>query len=254
MPKVMPGYIRKHKQAAELDFWVRQRRDLLDWFDGKRDNWWGLPSPSDAEKVLASSDRTLNAVLTAHRLRAAYLEQLQLPADHFHGKRVLEVGCGPMAPILQFTDCERYGLDPLVERYQEAGYPLGMYDVKFLCAGAEKIPTPDNFFDAVISVNAIDHVDDFAKAALEMQRVLKPNGFIYMEVEYHEATFREPLELSDSKVLQAFHHCQMRKICDRGKREVFELAKSLADLVTNSERLVVWHGQKMVNASQALKK
>jgi ubiquinone/menaquinone biosynthesis C-methylase UbiE len=173
------------------------------------------------------------------------LEQLQLPADHFRGKRVLEVGCGPLAPILQFSDCERYGLDPLVKRYKRLGFPLDRYQVNFICAGAEEIPIPDNFFDAVISVNAIDHVDDFNKAAAEVQRVLKPGGFVYMEIEYHEPTVTEPQVLSDDIVLKAFPDCNMQKICDRGKKDVFQLLNNLAELVTNSERLAVWHGQKI---------
>ena len=35
------------------------------------------------------------------------------------------------------------------------------------------MPFEDGFFDAVISVNAIDHVNDFAETAKEIKRVLK---------------------------------------------------------------------------------
>jgi hypothetical protein len=41
----------------------------------------------------------------------SYHVELQLDADAFAGKRVLEIGCGPLVPILQFDDCERHGVD-----------------------------------------------------------------------------------------------------------------------------------------------
>ncbi len=39
----------------------------------------------------------------------SYLVELQLGADAFAGKRVLEIGCGPV-PILPFDDCEQPGV------------------------------------------------------------------------------------------------------------------------------------------------
>jgi ubiquinone/menaquinone biosynthesis C-methylase UbiE len=78
------------------------------------------------------------------------------------------------------------------------------YDVKVISFGAEKLPYPDNYFDAVLSVNALDHVDDFDQVAAEIQRVVKPGGEIRFEVEYHAPTVTEPLSLDDNKVREAF--------------------------------------------------
>jgi hypothetical protein len=59
-----------------------------------------------------------------HALRPAYLEELHTGADTFTGERVLEVGCGPLAPVLQFAGCERHGIDPFAGQYLEIGWPL----------------------------------------------------------------------------------------------------------------------------------
>jgi SAM-dependent methyltransferase len=70
------------------------------------------------------------------------------------------------------------------------------------------MPFENHFFDAVISVNAIDHVDDFFKTASEIIRVLKPNGKIRLHVHYHIKTQTEPLELNDTIVENAFRGIQ----------------------------------------------
>ena len=44
----------------------------------------------------------------------------------------------------------------------------------------EKLTYPDNFFDVVHCVNALDHTADTEKALKEMYRVCKPGGFIYL--------------------------------------------------------------------------
>ena len=63
-----------------------------------------------------------------------------------------------------------------------------MYDLdaRLLNVHGENLPYPDNWFDSVISVNALDHVDDFQAVAKEMIRVVKTGGRIVFEVEYHQ--------------------------------------------------------------------
>ena len=75
--------------------------------------------------------------------------------------KVLDVGSGPFPSALCFQGCDIYNLDPLMDKYIAAGYPLHCYEsrARFVQAKAEAIPFEDGFFDAVISVNAIDHVD-----------------------------------------------------------------------------------------------
>lgn len=183
-------------------------------------------------------------------LRPSYHEELKIGRDHFIGRRVLEIGNGPLAPILQFDGCERHGVDTPNNMYMNAGWPLFGYDARLLSIGAETLPYPDGYFEAVISVNALDHVDDFGKVAAEMQRVLQSGGELRFEVEYHEPTVPEPLQLDDDKVRQAFRSSDMEVICKRTGREMFtELARRF-DLLSNQferfrdERFVTWSGRK----------
>jgi SAM-dependent methyltransferase len=44
----------------------------------------------------------------------------------------------------------------------------------------ENLTYPDNFFDIVHCVNALDHTQEAQKAIMEMKRVCKPEGYIYL--------------------------------------------------------------------------
>jgi ubiquinone/menaquinone biosynthesis C-methylase UbiE len=241
----------KRKYSDEIDYWKRHLEELKSWFiDGSKD-WWGLPPPSSEQKLIDPTALwQTNAVLSMHRIRPTYHEELKLAGDFFRGKKVLEVGCGPLTPVLQFSGCVRHGLDPLLNQYIEAGWPIYELDVKVVNAFAEKMPYPNAYFDCVISVNALDHVDNFGKAAAEIQRVVRPGGGIYFEVEYHEPTTTEPLKLSDRDVLTSFNRAHMRKVFERSKRELFsDLAKRF-QLISerfsefgDEERFALWHGE-----------
>ena len=157
-----------------------------------------------------------------------------------------------MAPILQFSDCSRHGLDPLVDLYLQSGWPLYDYDVKFVCAKGESMPYVDSYFDAVVSVNALDHVDNFRRVASETQRVVKVGGELYFEIEYHQPTVNEPQRLNDAVVLESFAASEMRKVCERGKREMFRaivkrfgLLPGRFDHFTDEQGFVTWHGKRL---------
>jgi SAM-dependent methyltransferase len=162
--------------------------------------------------------------------------------DHFTGQRLLEVGSGPLVPVLQFTGCERHALDPLNDLYVASGWPLYAYDAKMCSAHAEKMPYLDRYFDAALSVNALDHVDDFQAVATEIERVLKPGGNIYFEVDYHEPTVTEPISLNDEIILRAFRRCQLTKVAEAGKADVYRATGTYNPQATNDDRLVLWHG------------
>lgn len=45
----------------------------------------------------------------------------------------------------------------------------------------EDIPYPQNFFDLVTCINALDHTTDAYKAVQEMMRICKPGGYVYID-------------------------------------------------------------------------
>lgn len=237
------------KSAAELAHWRGELLHLLRWYEGNETDWWGLPAPDGGERQVVSDDLALNALHTLHALRPCYLHQLMLDRTAFRGQRVLEVGCGPLGHLLQFVDCQRHGLDPLLHRYAEVGWPLGALGIAYACARAEAMPYADAAFDAVVAVNALDHVDDFRRAATEIERVLRPGGRLCLEIEYHEPTLCEPQRLDDHAVRTAFPRCRMTKLAERGKRDLFLLLGSRYREVSDTDRLAVWHGERLASGA-----
>jgi len=194
------------KYAAETAFWVKEISLYKDWYEGKLKRHYGHEPPQARQKIKANNlkDSAILTWFSVHQ-KPKYLADLKLDKNAFKDMRLLDIGAGPMPSAAVFTDCEIYSLDPLYSEYIAAGYPLHYYDrVKFVNAYSEDIPIEDNYFDAAISVNAIDHVDSLAKTAKEIERVLRPNGKFAMHVHYHEATEAEPLELNDKIFIKHF--------------------------------------------------
>jgi len=237
------------KHGAELAFWRDSMRYLENWFLNGQPGRSGIRPPRPEQKINISESWVVNAVATRHAMCPNYTERLQIGRDHLAGKRVLEIGCGPFVPIQQFTGCVRHGVDPLANLYMSAGWPLYEYDVKIISLGGESMPYPDGYFDSVISVNALDHVDNFEQVAVEMQRVLKRGGEFFVEVEYHPPTVTEPLELNDTRVLKAFSGCRLRCILARPGKDLYEALIRRFDLLPfdfqhYGSQFCTWHGVK----------
>lgn len=250
--QIVPVLRDRIKHEAELRYWRGQLSLLHDWFVDGTSDWWGLPPVPAEKKLEPSSIWITNAILTIHQVRPIYHERLQLERGAFKGERVLEIGCGPLAPILQFDDCERHGIDPLLDRYIHTGWPIYDLEARLLNAHGEDLPYPDNWFDSVISVNALDHVDDFQAVAKEMIRVVKPSGRVIFEVEYHDQpTVTEPVALNDRVIADAFRDIEIAKERDLSGQELFRnmtdrfgLRGNFAGELEKGERYVLWKGTK----------
>jgi SAM-dependent methyltransferase len=211
-PFVPTPYSELSKQAAELSFWKQEVLRYQEWFNGKFP-MYKTDVPRHDQKIFAR-DLKDSSILTWHKLHqeAKYLSDLALDADAFQGLKVLDVGAGPIPSATGFRGCSLYCLEPLLHQYLEAGFPIHCYPgVTFVHAVAESIPFDDAFFDAVISVNAIDHVDDLPRTAAELQRVLKPGGLFRMHVHYHAPTKCEPIHIDDRLFQDLFHWCKNLK-------------------------------------------
>jgi SAM-dependent methyltransferase len=216
------------KYAREEEFWRREIDHVSAWFRGELTEHFGTPAPTPEQRRLLVHEH-LSAIATWLELhqKPKYLTDLELRPNAFQGLRVLDVGAGPMPSGEALTDHELYCLDPLYSRYLQAGWPLHIYrpGTRFVQGYAEHMPLEDGYFDAVISVNAMDHVDDFERTAEEIRRVLKPGGMLCMHLHYHPPAVTEPVQLDDGRVGEAFHWCSgLRK-----RRERTESASTVAD-------------------------
>lgn len=215
-------YKQSDKYESEERFWSNLISELVQWYHGEIKERSQTPFPTNDQKIRSHTIEH-SAMLTWFELhqKPKYPIDLQLPVDIFQGMKILDVGSGPMPSAEVFKSCELYCLDPLLPAYIRAGYPLHYYkdSTRFVYGYSENMPFRDDFFDAVISVNAIDHVDNISLTAKEIDRVLKPNGMIRMHVHYHKKTIEEPLELNDDVMQEAFGWCShFRKIDEMDKK------------------------------------
>lgn len=93
------------------------------------------------------------------------------------GEKVLDLGCGTGEFSVCFGSEGYVGIDISSANIQ---YAAGHYDKKFLVADAKSLPFPDKFFDKILVVGVLHHLDDGScrRALLEMRRVLKPDGTV----------------------------------------------------------------------------
>jgi ubiquinone/menaquinone biosynthesis C-methylase UbiE len=92
---------------------------------------------------------------------------------------LLEIGYGSgiFIPTLTEFASEIYGLDVHLKN-KEVEQILLKYGVKtnLFSSSATNIPFEDNFFDIIISISAIEFIDNLDLACKEVLRVMKDNG------------------------------------------------------------------------------
>jgi len=108
------------------------------------------------------------------------------------GKEVLEVSCGHgggaswLTRTMQPASYTGLDLNPSGVRFCQHHHPVP--GLKFLQGDAQKLPFPDNSFDAVINVEASHCYPDFSRFLSEVARGLRPGGhFLYTDFRFREA-------------------------------------------------------------------
>ena len=207
------SYLRK-KQRAEIEFWENVIQKYILWYQGELNMLYGNPTPNEAIKEKKFNLKE-NAIRTWIKIASRkYLNALAVKPDYFDGCRLLDVGCGPIPHLHCFQNVQPFGIDQLINEYIEIGFPLDRYDpqINYTKGSSENMPWKDNYFDAIVSVNAIDHVDDFEQTAREIQRILKPGGKFRMQVHYHPPWETEPWALTDDVFLEYYGSLGVKKI------------------------------------------
>jgi len=113
-----------------------------------------------------------------NRWDPAHLRRLDQVMPLEAGQRVLEVGCGSghLTTRLANRGVDIVGIDANPNTVEVSGSD------RVLCMRGEDLEFPDDEFDAIVSVHAIEHIPELEAALAEMARVLKPGGratFIY---------------------------------------------------------------------------
>jgi SAM-dependent methyltransferase len=223
------------KHLSELGWWERELARYVAWYEGKQD-LYGVPPPNSAETHVRNTIEATACVTLLERTLDRYPDDLKIGRKYFAGKNLLDLGCGPLPWSIAFDDCRIVALDPLIDRYEAAGFPMDEFTdrVTFVRGFAEDMPFPARSFDAVIAVNSIDHVDDFARTTDEIKRVLKQDGSLRMEAHYHSPTRLEPQVLDDEKVLAHLGELGIEKVSEEVPEAVYRHSDD------PGERLVIW--------------
>jgi len=152
------------------------------------------------------------------RIFKRYCDYFEINEDSFLGKIVVDSGCGPAGSLHFFNAKMKIGIDPLVKRYEI--FNIKTQDMTYIEGKAENIPLISSYADVVISVNALDHGDSFDRALEEVNRILKPQGQILLELNLaEEPSICEPIKLNlgDSiNKLEEYFVIEHKRILEKG--------------------------------------
>jgi ubiquinone/menaquinone biosynthesis C-methylase UbiE len=122
---------------------------------------------------------------------------LQKLGGRLDDARVLDVGCGRGVGVQilleQFGAGQVYGIDldpQQVRRAQKRFSGTSEGRVVLAVGSVEKLPFPNEYFDAVFDFGMLHHVLDWQAGVAEIRRVLKPSGLFFFEEVTREALNR----------------------------------------------------------------
>jgi ubiquinone/menaquinone biosynthesis C-methylase UbiE len=97
-----------------------------------------------------------------------------------HGEKLLDAGCGTGIFTFDFLSqrAEVVGLDISLPMLTNAYMKLKSYPFFAVCGDMLHLPFRDNCFDKVVSVTALEFIEDANRAISELFRVTRPGGLV----------------------------------------------------------------------------
>jgi len=123
--------------------------------------------------------------------------------DFLRNKVVADFGCGPRGSLAWITDAKAlYGIDVLVPEYLKSFHKcMKTHPMIYVSSTEEHIPMPTESVDVIFSLNALDHVKDFAQICSELRRILKSGGELIGSFNLNgQPTAAEPQKLTREKI------------------------------------------------------
>ena len=115
------------------------------------------------------------------------------------GQRVLDFGCGFGGKAIAYAEHAEFvaGVEPfehviaLCEAYR---HHVGAPNVEFRVCTQDRIPYPDDAFDAVFAHDVLEHVENPSVSLREIARVLKLGGIAYLVFPPYDGAFSHHLD------------------------------------------------------------
>lgn len=113
---------------------------------------------------------------------------LKLKSRGFKKGRIIDVGCGSGGTAValgkNLPESEVFGIDlsgPLLRLANQTAQTAAVgKHLRFEMADVHKIPYDDNSFDVVLNINMVHLIEDPVQMLNEMERILMPNGFLFI--------------------------------------------------------------------------
>jgi ubiquinone/menaquinone biosynthesis C-methylase UbiE len=151
----------------------------------------GLPTPP--EKLWLGYGKTTDEWLASGRRHVETMRKALTQSGHSFaaGQRVLELGCAAGRMIRWLEDvaqeCEVWGTDISGDHIVWCKQNLTPPFHFLITTTVPHLPFADEYFDVIYAGSVFTHIDDLADAwLLELRRVLRPNGRLYITIHDNE--------------------------------------------------------------------
>lgn len=94
--------------------------------------------------------------------------------------KILDFGCGNgvMLPTLSSIFETVFGIDLHTSAASKMKHEYSLSNVFLITANGMKLPFKDSLFDAVLATSTLEHFKDLDDAVVEIERTIKPGGFL----------------------------------------------------------------------------
>jgi 2-polyprenyl-3-methyl-5-hydroxy-6-metoxy-1,4-benzoquinol methylase len=150
--------------------YTRLRWQVAQWLEIR---WW--------RRYLGSRDKE-----AYQQWKSAYWRQFLTQIGIAARGRVLDAGCGPAGIFSILSDHSVVALDPLLGQYRQLPHfnPMEYPWVSFRETRLEQFEDAHGF-DTVFCLNALNHVQDLARASARLQGLCKAGGLLVVSVDVH---------------------------------------------------------------------
>jgi 2-polyprenyl-3-methyl-5-hydroxy-6-metoxy-1,4-benzoquinol methylase len=191
-------------------------------------------------KVNAIKDTGERMIPEFHKGDLIYAEHLTrylCAQDLVDGKVVLDIACGSGygTQLLAKKAKKVYGVDVDKDTVEYAKKNFGATNVVYKLGDGVAIPLDDNSVDVVVTLETIEHIENYDKFIDEVKRVLKPDGLAIVstpnDLEFaegnhyhvHEFEYKELKQLlkKDFKFVDSYYQATWKYVAI-GKQELME--------------------------------